>query len=257
MKHLFFPEGDAALASALASHPLLAFDFDGTLAPIVSRPANARLSLAVARRLERLARNLPVAIVTGRSVQDVRARLRFEPQFIIGNHGAEDPAQPCGADRARAFDGIRARLAGHAGALALAGVAIEDKQHSMALHYRLSRDRDGALDLITRALGPAEPGVSVYSGKLVVNVVASDAPDKAHAVASLVRRAGVRSAVYVGDDINDEPVFARDEPTWLTIRVGRDYPNSQASFFLDHAGEVATMLDRMLTLVEESSLLSR
>ena len=79
---------------------------------------------------------------------------------------------------------------------------------------------------------------------MVVNVAASAAPDKAHAVISLVHRAGVRAAVFVGDDLNDEPVFASAQPTWLTVRVGRDDPQSRALYFLDHFGEVAGMLDR-------------
>lgn len=257
MKHLFLPEGDAALVATMARDPLLAFDFDGTLAPIVSRPEDARLSLAVTRRLERLAARLPVAIVTGRAVDDVRARIDFEPAFIVGNHGAEDPAQHAAADHSRAFAAVRARLAQHAGELAGAGVAVEDKNHSIALHYRLARNRRQALALIERMLGDGDAGLKVYGGKLVVNVVASDAPDKAQAVASLVQRCGVDAAVYVGDDINDEPVFARREPSWLTIRVGRDFPGSQARYFLDNAGEVATMLDRMLALVDENHPLAQ
>ena len=42
MRHLFTPEGEAALAAVMAARPLLAFDFDGTLAPIVARPEDAR-----------------------------------------------------------------------------------------------------------------------------------------------------------------------------------------------------------------------
>jgi hypothetical protein len=44
-----------ALAAVLRRHPLLAFDFDGTLAPIVARPDDARLSQAVSARLKALA----------------------------------------------------------------------------------------------------------------------------------------------------------------------------------------------------------
>ena len=75
MTHMFTLEGEAALASALACSPLLAFDFDGTLAPIVTDPDDARIPAPVARRLDRLASLLPVAIITGRAVADVRERL--------------------------------------------------------------------------------------------------------------------------------------------------------------------------------------
>lgn len=248
MRHLFSTEGDAALVATMAQRPLLAFDFDGTLAPIVARPDDAHVPLAVARRLDRLSAVLPVAIITGRSVEDVRGRLGFNPQFVIGNHGAEDPT--IGLQTAPAlFDGLRDRLREHAAQLAAAGVSVEDKHHSIAVHYRLARDRDQALELITVLLDDLGPDVAVFGGKLVVNVVSARAPDKAQAVVRLVEQCQVSSTVFLGDDINDEPVFARQEPNWLTVRVGRDYPNTQARFCLDSPGEVASMLDRMLVLL--------
>jgi trehalose 6-phosphate phosphatase len=246
-QHLFSPEGAAALAATMATRPLLAFDFDGTLAPIVARPEDAGVPGPVARRLERLALLLPVAIVTGRTVADVRARLAFAPRFIVGSHGAEDPDDPGGTCIA-IFDGLRARLRDRAADWQRAGVSVEDKGHSMALHYRLARDRDGALATIMQLLDGLAPELSAYGGKCVVNVVASQAPDKAAAVARLVERCGARSAVFAGDDVNDEPVFARDEPSWLTVRVGRDEPNTRAKFCIDGASEMATMLECMLVL---------
>jgi trehalose 6-phosphate phosphatase len=67
-------------------------------------------------------------------------------------------------------------------------------------------------------------------------------------VIALIEHAQVQSAVFVGDDLNDEPVFACAQPHWLTMRVGRDAPNSRAMFCLDHFSEVAAMLDRMVAL---------
>jgi trehalose 6-phosphate phosphatase len=251
MKHLFSTEGDAALSATMSRQPLLAFDFDGTLAPIVSRPDEARVSLAVARRLDRLGRRLPIAIITGRAVEDVRSRLAFEPRYIVGSHGAEDPTIAAPDAHASVFDGIRARLRERMGELSVAGVSVEDKRNSIALHYRLARDRSRARDAIASMVDRLEPGLKAFGGKLVLNVVAAEAPDKAHAVANLVQRAGVQHALFIGDDLNDEPVFARPEPNWLTVRVGRDYPMSQAKFYLDSSGEVATMLDRMLKALNQ------
>ncbi len=252
LRHLFSPEGSAALAATMAMRPLLAFDFDGTLAPIVARAEDARVPMPVARRLDRLARVLPLAIVSGRSIDDVRARLSFAPHFVIGNHGAENPFAVHTASPA-VLDGMRERLGEHAAAIEAAGVSVEDKRHSIALHYRLSRDRDSARTLVDRLVQDLGPGINAYGGKMVVNVVAADAPDKAHAVASLVRHCGATSAVFLGDDLNDEPVFARAEPSWLTVKVGRDNPNSLARFCLDSLIEVAVMLDRMLALLDDEA----
>ena len=55
--------------------------------------------------------------------------------------------------------------------------------------------------------------------------------------------------MFAGDDVNDEPVFRRAPPHWLTVRVGRFEPTSAARFRLDDNAEVAQMLDRMLALL--------
>lgn len=250
MQHLFSPEGETALARTLQHRPLLAFDFDGTLAPIVARPNDARLSKGVSARLATLATQLPVAIVTGRSIDDVRGRLGFEPRFIVGNHGAEEEGRVAAAgEPSDAFSGLRLRLRERLPALSAAGVTVEDKGHSMALHYRLSRTRERALQLITELLADHDDALRVFGGKLVVNVVPSLAPDKADAVRALVQRSGVRCAIFAGDDVNDEPVFAAAPAGWLTIRVGRDDPRSKAQWFLDSPGEMALLLERMVSLL--------
>lgn len=249
LKHLFSPEGGAALASTLALSPLLAFDFDGTLAPIVARHDDARVPLPVALRLQALSRRLPLAIVSGRSVADIRTRIDFEPRFLVGNHGAENPVAPLQVDAVQALDAVRERWRTQAAELSRSGVSLEDKRHSLALHYRLAPDRELAHRLITALLHGLPSDIRVFGGKMVVNVAAAIAPDKAHAVMALIRHAQVQAAVFVGDDLNDEPVFACAQPNWLTVRVGRDDPGSRAMYCLDHFGEVAAMLDRMVALV--------
>lgn len=250
MQHLFSPEGESALAITLQQRPLLAFDFDGTLTPIVARPNDARLSKGVSARLATLAAHLPVAIVTGRSVEDVRGRLGFEPQFIVGNHGAEYASDGAAADEpSGALSRIRARLLDKLPALEAAGVTVEDKGHSLALHYRLSRTRERALHTITELLADPDESLRIFGGKLVVNVVPKLAPDKADAVQALVHRSGTSCAIFAGDDVNDEPVFASAPAGWLTIRVGRDDPRSKAQYSLDSPGETALLLDRMVSLL--------
>ena len=63
MRHLFTPAGEADLAATVARRPMLAFDFDGTLSPIVVRPIDARVPIATQRRLTRQAPRLPLAVI--------------------------------------------------------------------------------------------------------------------------------------------------------------------------------------------------
>lgn len=230
--------------------PLLAFDFDGTLAPIVAHPADATIPPEVSARLQQLSRRLPVAIVTGRSIADVRGRLGFVPRFVVGNHGAEDDlAVTAAADRARRLDPLRQRLAARQAELADLGVYVEDKGQSIAMHYRQAPSRERSLARIRELLGPADEALRTFSGKMVENVVAAGSPDKAEAVRTLVARCRARSVVFAGDDVNDEPVFVAAPAAWLTVRIGRDVEDSRARFFLDGPAQVATWLQSMLDLL--------
>jgi trehalose 6-phosphate phosphatase len=249
MKHLFTPEGDTALRDVMRLEPLLAFDFDGTLADIVDRPDDARIDAHVSEMLATLAGRLPVAIVTGRAVSDVRRRLGFTPRYLMGNHGAEDAQDPdAAALRAGALAELRTLLHKRRADLENAGVWIEDKGPSIALHYRSSPVPAFAHALIHEVLSPIAAAVAVFDGKMVVNAMPSGAPDKAAAVHALVQRSGAGAALFAGDDVNDEPVFAAAPPHWLTVRVGRDDHPCSARFHVDAHEQVALLLERLVEM---------
>jgi trehalose 6-phosphate phosphatase len=254
MRPVFTPEGEADLARTVAQQPLLAFDFDGTLAPIVARPTDARVPLATLRRLRRLKQRLPLAVISGRTVADLERRLGFEPDHVVGNHGAEDSVAGVPSEWRAALDDLRERLGGAAVALQRAGVSVEDKGASMALHYRQAADRRQALDLIGKLLYPIDPKLHVFGGKMVTNVVSALADDKAAALRRIADRAEVHAVLYLGDDVNDEPVFATRNPHWLTVRVGMaDGHESAARYFITGPREVPRLLDRILLLLERAA----
>ena len=247
MQHLFSPAGESALARLMGrQRVLLAFDFDGTLAPIVARPDDARVSVAIARRLQLLSLRCPVAVITGRSIADVRSRLGFAPAYLVGNHGAE------GLDWVPSGQGMEimlARIELQAQALKAAGVQIENKALSLALHYRLARDRDAALRAIDALVDSLPADLCTFGGKCVVNVVSKDAPDKGAAALALLRISDCDTLLFVGDDVNDEAVFEQARDDWLTVRIGRadggGASASHAMFFLDTHSEMGALLDRV------------
>jgi trehalose 6-phosphate phosphatase len=253
MKLVLSEEGLLALHATLKRHPLLAFDFDGTLAPIVARPQDAAVPPAVALQLQRLRDRFPIAVISGRRVADVRNRLGFEPHFVVGNHGAEDPSMPPREDLAQALDPLRQRLHRAAHTLQQAGVLVEDKHYSIALHYRLALDQELAQQAIQDVLAAlqvsralAESPLHIFGGKMVVNVMAASAPNKADAIARLTQQLQAKALVFVGDDINDEPVFERVEPDWLTIKVGLENLGSKAQLFLSASKDMGLLLDCFL-----------
>jgi trehalose 6-phosphate phosphatase len=110
-------------------------------------------------------------------------------------------------------------------------LAWKTKGQSIALHYRLAREQVArAHALILELL--AQPGLSLHSlcrkngGQ---RHGSPHAPDKAACRAhALVARCGASSAMFAGDDVNDEPVFVSAPSDWLTVRIGRDQPASRA-----------------------------
>lgn len=239
--HLFSAAGRAALQRLRGGRPLLAFDFDGTLAPIAPRPEDVVLAPAVADELRRLGSRWPVAVISGRALRDLRPRLGFEPQYLVGCHGADD-----GSEAVHAWtQPLRAwcrGLAEHAAELDGAGIRVEDKGAAVALHYRGAPEPARALRLLHALLAALPPALKGYGGKQVLNVVAADAPDKADALQSLLQRSGCDRALFAGDDVNDEPVFERAPPPWLTVRVGPAAGRTRARFSLRSPAEVAQLL---------------
>lgn len=250
MKPLFGLGGRSAIQALMTNrNALLAFDFDGTLAPIVARPDDARIPLPIAVRLQRLSSLRPVAVVSGRSVTDVNGRLGFAPRFVIGNHGIEDPGQTCELLPARwamALDPLRAALAAHASKLEEEGVGIEDKRFSIALHYRLAPSETQALAAIESVLEGAGRGLAVGRGKCVVNLVPLGAPDKGDALLAAARRCDAPAGMFVGDDDNDEPAFAKAPAGWITVRVGRDHVGSRAAYYIDGPSQLPAVLQLLL-----------
>lgn len=245
MTELFGKSGLALLEAFTFTRTLYAFDFDGTLARIVRSPDNARMSRTTEQLLRRLGELAPVAILSGRSVADLRRRLGFTPAYLVGNHGLE------GAGEAGSCLELAARTC-EKWKLALAttewpaGAEVEDKTYSLALHFRRARARAAARKKFVEAIAALEPAPRVVGGKFVINLLPPGAPHKGAALLGLLRRAGRDHVLYVGDDETDEDVFGLEQRPGqaLTVRVGRS-DDSRAAFFLERQSQI----DRLLRLL--------
>lgn len=232
------------LAQFAWSNVLVGLDFDGTLAPIVQRPEAAKLRARTRSLLVSLAAEYPVAVLSGRARDDVASRMEGIPvAAIVGNHGLEPGADlaACKALVARWIPIVRTALA------AEAGVEVEDKTFSFAVHYRRSRTRREALARIQAVIASLGPGTRVIGGKLVVNVLPAGAPHKGIALMRLRAELGVDTALYVGDDVTDEDVFSLDDPgRLLSIRVGH-HTRSRARYYVSSQRAVDDLLKVLVT----------
>ena len=199
-----------------AGRMLVALDFDGTLAPIVPRPADARLLDGLDEPLRRLAgrTDTTVAIVSGRGLADARSRVGLEGVYYAGNHGFE--IEGPGVDRVlpearEARPALDACVAGLSRDLDdEPGVEIEDKEWTLSVHFRRVTE-SGAEERIARAVREhcERDGLRVTSGKKVFEVRPDLDWDKGRATEFLLSELGAEGlpAIFIGDDRTDEDAF--------------------------------------------------
>lgn len=247
MQNIFSVEGRVELAQFARSNVFLAFDYDGTLAPIVSHPDKAHLRPATRSLLEKLSVAYPCAVISGRARMDALERLgpiqRWEAS---GNHGAEvlGATEPYELKVREWAPLVRATLEDHP------GVLVEDKRFSISIHYRNAVDQRTAMAAIEQLTQKLD-GARILGGKMVVNIVPADAPHKGIALDCMRRWAGCDTAIFVGDDVTDEDAFALPAAEVLSIRVGAA-AGSRARFFLDGQKDIDRLLAELLEHREQS-----
>lgn len=255
MRHnLLAPRYRTYVQRVSAPTALLAFDFDGTLAPIVDTPGAAAMRPATRQLLRAIAQRRRVAIITGRALADIRPRLRGVPiAALIGNHGIEpSPEMALARDAVATWVPVLRADVGH-----LEGVFIENKGQSLAVHYRHAASASEARSAIAESVRSLGRGVRVVEGLEVVNLVPDDAPTKGDALLRLCRQFEAEAVLYIGDEETDEDAFAAlDDAVSLGVRVGRsDW--SRAPYYVNSQLEVDTVLELVLASVKRYDEASR
>ena len=232
-----------SILTRLAQEPTLcAFDFDGTLSPIVERPDQAGMRARTRNLLGQLAALYPCVIVSGRARADVLSKLgAVNVARVIGNHGAETGA-PTRSSRQRVGRWKEA-LEREIGPFP--GVWMEDKGVSLAIHYRQSPHKAEARRMVL-ASARTLPDVRVFGGKQVVNLVPIGAPHKGDALAAERVRLGCKWILFVGDDENDEDAFAL-AGNIVPVRIGRKQ-RSHARYYLRTQSEVDELIALLVRL---------
>jgi len=203
------PDDPLRLLAAEPERAAVLLDVDGTLAPIVARPEDAYVPEETRGELARLAgRYALVACVSGRPRSEVERMVGVAGVAVVGEHGLElAPEAAAWADRVAEF----AR-----------GVdwPAERKPLSVSFHFRRADDQDAARAYLTRVADAAEAeGLVPRWGRMVLEVRPPVAADKGTAVRTLVTRAGVRRALYAGDDRTDLDAFHGLDGLELGVRV--------------------------------------
>jgi len=244
MREILSATGRDVLARFARTPVLLAFDFDGTLAPIVRDPQRAAMRPVTRRLLARLARLYPCVVISGRGRADVLRRVgAIAIRNVIGDHGIE----ASGAPRAlRRKVGRWARLLSRQ-LERWEGVTVEEKPYSVSVHYRNARRKPEARAAVVRAAGNLV-AVRLIGGKDVVNVLPRGAAHKGRALERERIRRRCRTAIYVGDDETDEDVFGGGRTArLLAIRVGVR-KTSRAEYCVRSQARIDALLRALIAL---------
>jgi trehalose 6-phosphate phosphatase len=235
---------DALRRVARVPRLLVTSDFDGTLAPIVNHPGDARPLPAAASALRDLA-ELPAttaALISGRALRDLAVLSGLAaPVHLVGSHGAEFDTGFAHDIDTELLDRIADELEAIAGRHP--GATVETKPASVALHVRNAAPADGEAALAAARTAAEAWDAEPTAGKAVLEF-AVITTDKGEAIDILRERDAASAVVFFGDDVTDEKAFRRMRDGDIGVKVGPG--ETLAGFRVDSPEDVAAALVLLL-----------
>jgi trehalose 6-phosphate phosphatase len=228
-------------------------DYDGTLTPIVSRPDQATLSISTRQVLRELADLVPVAILSGRDLEDVRRLVDIDGIVYAGSHGF-DIAGPRGLRKQVATEflsiidlaekELKEKLAGIPGAL------VERKRFSIAAHYRNVAGSDvSKVEQTVNKIAAHHGELRKIENKKVYELQPNIDWNKGKAVLLVLQAPELDDVfpIYIGDDLTDEDVFRALKERGAGIVVSKQPRLTAARYALKDPVEVERFLRELTT----------
>jgi len=254
VKHLFEDWEYIQTRIQQAQNLFLFLDYDGTLTPIVSRPELALCPSQVKKHLEEL-RDLPrvyLAIISGRSIEDVREKVGVSGIVYVGNHGLEieNPAgrhkKILAPARKRELKRITQNLQNSL--KKIPGILFEDKGPILSVHYRNVPQKffRQVPQIVEAELEQWRNRWKMASGKKVLEIRPNINFNKGKAVKEILKTFPSQQLlpIYLGDDQTDEDAFRVLKGQGISVFVGMGKLSSGADFFLKSPDEVQEFLFR-------------
>src|SRR5712671_6220537 len=237
-------------------------DYDGTLTPIVSHPEDAWLSDSTRQTLRSLAARVPVAILSGRDLDDVRGRVHVDGIVYAGSHGfdiagAGGLRRQLGAAYLPVLDMAEAEL--REALDEIPGAQLERKHFSVAAHYRNVNKNDAfRVTLAVDAVAARHRELRRIDGKKVYELLPDIDWDKGKSVLWLLETLGFEGPnalpIYIGDDRTDEDAFRALEKCGVAILVSEHPQVTAASYSLNNPEEVEEFLQKITGRLQAKQL---
>jgi len=228
-------------------------DYDGTLTPIVSHPQDAWLSDSMRQTLQSLAARVPVAILSGRDLDDVRGRVLVDGIVYAGSHGfdiagAGGLRRELGAACLSVLDEAETELREELDEIP--GAQLERKHLSVAAHYRNVKQNDAfRVALAMDEVAARHRELRRIDGKKVYELLPDIDWNKGKAVLWLLETLGVEGRnvlpIYIGDDRTDEDAFRALEKPGVGILVSDRAQETSANYTLRNPEEVERFLQNI------------
>jgi trehalose 6-phosphate phosphatase len=255
----------AARVAAQAQTSALCLDFDGTLAPIVDDPNQARPLPGTVELLAQLAaRFAAVALLSGRPADYLAQHAAAPGVRYLGLYGLQEirdgqlwvdprlkaarPAVLAAQQELRDCAAVRD-----------SGAYLEDKQYAVAIHARRVANRDcwaAPIDQAARQIAETH-GLEVILGKQVWELRPAVHSDKGDAIRRVIADSKARCVVVAGDDLGDLPAFAAALELKTAggdaLRIAMDSPEAppalinEADLIIDGPRGLLEFLSRLLT----------
>jgi trehalose-phosphatase len=237
-------------------------DYDGTLTPIVSHPEDAWLSESMRETLRSLVARVPVAILSGRDLDDVRGRVHVDGIVYAGSHGFDIMGggglrRELGGEYLSVLDAAETELRDALDEIP--GAQLERKHFSVAAHYRNVNENDAAkVAAAVDAVAARHRELRKIDGKKVYELLPDIDWSKGKAVLWLLEtlelERGNTLPIYIGDDRTDEDAFSALEKRGVGIVVSEHSQVTAANYCLTNPEEVERFLQKITDRLHATEL---
>ncbi len=241
--------------------PFLFLDYDGTLTPIVKNPEDAILSDEMKQILIQYNSRFPLAIISGRDMDDLKKMVDIDSIIYGGSHGFRisgpdglymeyGKSQKIVLDldqiEKRLYDLLNGKIK---------GIRIERKRYAIAVHYRnVSKEEIPSVTREVENIIDQNPGFRKGEGKKVVEIRPDVDWHKGKAISWILEKLNPSEdhkyvPIYIGDDITDEDVFKTLPESGIGILVGFHGHRTQARYSLKNVYQVRIFIEMLINKV--------
>src|SRR6476660_6426522 len=248
---------DEIIAGVSGKRLAVFLDYDGTLTPIVSHPEDAWLPDSMRQTLRLLAARVPVALLSGRDLDDIRGRVLVDGVVYAGSHGfdiagAGGLRRELGTAYLPVLDTAETEL--REALDEIPGSQLERKHFSVAAHYRNVNENDAfRVALAMDAVAARHRELRRMDGKKVHELLPDIDWNKGKAMLWLLETLGLEGPnalpIYIGDDRTDEDAFRALAHRGIGILVSEQSPSTAARYSLKNPAEVEEFLAALARLV--------